>query len=444
MPEQFLIRVSPTGKAIFVGGAAEDINELPTPELLGEKIVDKTIASRQLREVGGYTVTQGTLRAGSLVFEAILRRTQEYRETVLNDLGFLYDVDAIDRAFSEFYPDEERVGNIINTFQVNGRNSYQLLYDGTGYFAGGKFSWDFNNDHTDFEVTVDGTVIARAGKLIDLDIDGTVSIGLGEITGGDSNLTYTFDSSGIFIQDFITSSNVGSISIDSRTILMTDLVGTDVKKTDIRGGWFYMDDTLFGETILTPGTILLLDPDDAGINLLVDENGLFSSRGAEFSGNVSVANATDNNHALNRVTADGRYLQLANTQTVTGNKTFSGTNVHSGGNTFSGTSVFTGINRITNKSVQQINESDSPFTVTGEEYIDVDASITAITINLPAGTAGRRITIYDGFGNAGTNNITIQRAGSDTINAGTSVVINSNRGYITLIYTNEWKIVNRN
>lgn len=52
-----------------------------------------------------------------------------------------------------------------------------------------------------------------------------------------------------------------------------------------------------------------------------------------------------------------------------------------------------------------------------------------LTITLPAASSvseGRKYTIKDESGNAGTNNITINRAGSDTIDGETSIIINGN------------------
>jgi hypothetical protein len=68
----------------------------------------------------------------------------------------------------------------------------------------------------------------------------------------------------------------------------------------------------------------------------------------------------------------------------------------------------------------------------------------AQTITLPSGTDGRVVRIIDGAGNASTNNITIARAGSDTILGATSYVLNNNYGAVAFIYnaaTTDWKIL---
>lgn len=181
----FLATVDPTGKPIFVGGAAEDVNNLDTPVLLGQSIVEKTLDSRQLREIGGYLVGGTSLRAGSLVFEAITLAAQQYREAVESDGGVVEDPKAVDDALFSINPEEERVGNIINTFQVGGMNAFQLLYNGLGYFAGGKLSWDYDISEDEFTVAVDGNIVARTGSLFNLGVEGTLTLNAtGELIGG--------------------------------------------------------------------------------------------------------------------------------------------------------------------------------------------------------------------------------------------------------------------
>lgn len=61
----------------------------------------------------------------------------------------------------------------------------------------------------------------------------------------------------------------------------------------------------------------------------------------------------------------------------------------------------------------------------------------AHAVTLPSPTAGRRLTVIDGKGDAGTNNITL----NGTINGGTSTVIASNYGWVHLIGTGtKWLI----
>ncbi len=83
--------------------------------------------------------------------------------------------------------------------------------------------------------------------------------------------------------------------------------------------------------------------------------------------------------------------------------------------------------------------SSTPHSVGSSDHVLlVDTSSTAITVNLPAvsAQAGRILLIKDKSGNASSKNITVARAGSDTIDGATSVVINSNYGAIAFISGN--------
>ena len=67
------------------------------------------------------------------------------------------------------------------------------------------------------------------------------------------------------------------------------------------------------------------------------------------------------------------------------------------------------------------------YTVTTSDYlISCDTTSNAITITLaPASTTQNQIFIIsDEGGNAGTNNVTIETTGSDTINGESSAIIN--------------------
>jgi hypothetical protein len=90
----------------------------------------------------------------------------------------------------------------------------------------------------------------------------------------------------------------------------------------------------------------------------------------------------------------------------------------------------------------------SPVTVaTTDCAIVSDLTVAgAVTVNLPAGANKQVFFIVDGKGDAGTNNITINRNGSDTIAGSTSVVLNENRQGIILIFNSsdtDWKILGR-
>jgi hypothetical protein len=347
----FLVQISPTGKPIFIGGAAEDINEQPDPELLGEKIVDRTINSRQIASIAGYATGTGTMRAGSLVLEAILLSVQQYREELqaVEPKAQIYDVDQMDENLSVLFPGDERVGNIINEFKVDGVNSYQLLYDGTGWFAGGKISWTYVGDEA--QLVVDGEIIARTGILENLSVEGTLLMDTGGVITNLSN-DFIIDKDGIRIPAGSTYFQERSISVGEMSVyalspgfenfIVFDSAGIDTwvfapngrgparicdiifnmpeggaplfpkSKFILRNGRYYFEDL---ETSARP------DGDE------VWRNGNFLSIGTS-AGTPVVANATADNHALNRITGDNRYwtredlrIEDAGAGTITANRT---------------------------------------------------------------------------------------------------------------------------
>jgi hypothetical protein len=79
--------------------------------------------------------------------------------------------------------------------------------------------------------------------------------------------------------------------------------------------------------------------------------------------------------------------------------------------------------------------STTPNTIGATDYyVAITGPASARVVNLPAAsTTGRLIIIADESGTAGVNNITITRAGADTINGATSYVINQNYGAVALI-----------
>lgn len=82
-------------------------------------------------------------------------------------------------------------------------------------------------------------------------------------------------------------------------------------------------------------------------------------------------------------------------------------------------------------------QSGATYTAVAGDFGVIMTSSSARTVTLPAANAfvaGQLIYVKDGNGNAGTNNVTVSRAGSDTIDGGsaTSVVISTNNGKIWL------------
>lgn len=104
-----------------------------------------------------------------------------------------------------------------------------------------------------------------------------------------------------------------------------------------------------------------------------------------------------------------------------------------GGATFSAP-LDLGTNKIQDAGYEVAPNVTSNFTVTGNNVVMVDTSTSAITVTLGSVEVyeGSVVKVVDKSGNASTNNITIDTAGSETINGETSVVINSNFEALTL------------
>lgn len=74
-------------------------------------------------------------------------------------------------------------------------------------------------------------------------------------------------------------------------------------------------------------------------------------------------------------------------------------------------------------------------TTTKEEVVGIDTNSASVTVTLDstsAGDQGHKIIIKDEGGNAGTNGITIDTAGTETIDGASSTSITSNFGSITV------------
>jgi hypothetical protein len=108
-----------------------------------------------------------------------------------------------------------------------------------------------------------------------------------------------------------------------------------------------------------------------------------------------------------------------------------------------GSATFKGALNAPLVSVTSITDANSPYTVLASDaYIGVDNSANAVTVNLPAGTTGRKITIYDYAGTASLGTITINRASTNTINGSTSTTLTTNYQSVTLLFTGgNWTII---
>jgi hypothetical protein len=97
-------------------------------------------------------------------------------------------------------------------------------------------------------------------------------------------------------------------------------------------------------------------------------------------------------------------------------------------------------------TLTEIDDSDSPYTVLSTDtLIVVDASGGAVQINLPAvaSSTGRTLVVKDD-GSAGTNNITIEGSGAETVDGALNMVLAVDYGSANLFCTGtEWLLYPR-
>jgi hypothetical protein len=99
-----------------------------------------------------------------------------------------------------------------------------------------------------------------------------------------------------------------------------------------------------------------------------------------------------------------------------------------------------------NTTSQTASGTNGSYTTSSERYIFVDTATnsTAFTVTLASADAekGRTIEVKDSGGGAGSNNITINTEGTETIDGQSNVTISSNFGAKTLVWNgNGWSIV---
>lgn len=195
-----------------------------------------------------------------------------------------------------------------------------------------------------------------------------------------------------------------------------------------------------------------------GLPLGVDGDGVFDSTHvdvaavtsdlASLSAAVTAHLATQSAHGVS--VAAGKLLQvLANlTLTTSGGEgytiTFPASMVAAGANianVWTANQTFAGVLVNSRLSLKGTNVNDANATISATDTLVAMTALTAPrTLTLPAANTvatGRRVlVIKDESGQAGTHNITVQRAGSDTLEGGvTSKVINTNHGVLRL-YSN--------
>jgi hypothetical protein len=271
-------------------------------------------------------------------------------------------------------------------------------------------------------VVVRGTIEADAGYLGDLDVDGTLTIGAtGEITnaGGD----FTIDDDGIQLAEYTTGA-IGKRGVtwsNSRAQIYGNGLSTNFK-----GAWVIGKNTVVLAVENNAGTVseeaVKIGIDDSvlyGFNFMDVLFRIVAQAGMQSAGTVVVTDTTES------------------TSTTTGSLRTSGgvgiaKNLHIGGQLIAPKDI-----------VKFIEGADSPYTVLSNDVtLLVDTSVSAVTLNLPAGTEGRKVTVKHINGTASTEPVTINRASTDTIEGSTSYTINTDKGCVSLVfYSGVWYIL---
>jgi hypothetical protein len=104
-------------------------------------------------------------------------------------------------------------------------------------------------------------------------------------------------------------------------------------------------------------------------------------------------------------------------------------------------------NRMPSNTLQRVGVNDANYTATSSNYLIGFTSISAgRTVTLPAASSmiNKTIIVKDESGSAGTYNITVDGAGSETIDGVATKVINTNFGSIT-VYSNgvNWFVISK-
>jgi hypothetical protein len=166
---------------------------------------------------------------------------------------------------------------------------------------------------------------------------------------------------------------------------------------------------------------------------------VFHGDGTWSTGSVSTPGGSSGQLQYNN---SGVLSGLANTSVSGGTLTFaSGLNLVAAGQ----------FSSVGGQGLHRVSTSTNYTVLTSDRVVAVNTTSGAVTVTLPGGsTAGSAVaantspfyTIVDEGNNAGTNNITIQRAGSDTFVGGaTSVVIDGSGGAVSLYWNgSNWKI----
>ena len=272
-----------------------------------------------------------------------------------------------------------------------------------GWKIDGDGSAEFNN------VTVRGEIEAQSGA-----IEGTLTMGtLGEITN--STFDYTINELGLTVK------SVGFPGYDPDRAIKFD-------------GNFGLVGAIYGQSISSIVKSLIIE--SSGDTVVSANTGYQVSMGV---GGNTIATASSTEFLFVEAVRLDKNTLVQSTTDSTSKDT--GSIITEGGigiekSAYIGGDIgVIGTANLPRVTITAITDANSPYTVLATDtHIAVDNGGNAVTVNLPTGTAGRMVTIFDTTGTANVGTITINRASTNTINGATSTTLTTAHQSVTLLF----------
>lgn len=263
----------------------------------------------------------------------------------------------------------------------------------------GPFEYDDTDPDTPAAIVTTGTIEGDTVKGVTLEVDEVVTeirVKAGGSITNDTG-TYTIDDNQIKLVD-----GNKEVYLDASGLEIEDVVSSD--KATLSSVQLRFD---------SPGSGSLLSLDKEKINILSFTALPFEFQGVAFK----VTDFTDATSATDAALISSGGLAVAKTAWVGENHRVEGAVFHP------------------SVGIVGIDDSDSPYTVPDDvSYIATDSSVGGILINLPTGTNGRRIVIFDYTASAPINAVTIDPAGTDTINGLPNIQLTTDYQSVTLVF----------